>query len=70
MEFIVTMVRCLRKGLLEPNEPLIMEACKQIEAYYQDGYIDKELFRDITDMLYDDFGVIYPFTFDKKVSQN
>lgn len=53
VETTVTLVRCLRKEMLEPNEPLVLATCQQIESDYKSGYIDKALMQEIADKLSD-----------------
>lgn len=53
VEFTVTLIRCLRKNLLEPDEPLVIQSCEQIQQYYIDGNIDKSLFKEIKSILSD-----------------
>ena len=53
VETTVTIVRCLRKGMLEPDEPLVLATCQQIENDYKAGYIDKALMQEIADKLSD-----------------
>lgn len=53
VETTVTLVRCLRKEMLEPSEPLVLATCQQIENDYKAGYIDKALMQEIADKLSD-----------------
>lgn len=53
VEEAVTLVKCLRKGMLEPNEPLVLAACQDIERQYKEGHIDRGLMVEIADKLSD-----------------
>ena len=49
VDMTVTLIKCLNKGILEPNEKLTLATCAEIEKYYKAGYIDKALMIEIAD---------------------
>ena len=64
MEFISTVVRCLRRHLLEPDEPLIEMSCEQIRQYYMEDYIDPDLYGEVIEVL-SELGVEYEWMNEK-----
>ena len=49
VDMTVTLIKCLNKGILEPDEKLTLATCEEIERYYKAGYIDKALMIEIAD---------------------
>ena len=51
MELAVTLIRALRKDLLQPDEPLVDACIEQIHDYYRQNFYDTELMEEILDIL-------------------